>query len=185
MPDVDYCNIYQEPDPAFQERIVQGDILKPEAINWPGDPVWGWMVANAICDLMQDKRVDYLRFVPVNSLKSWLTPKNSKERKAYLERITKYTYAGLFFLPPIANLGDGSPAYADLGYVISLPVGPNFPETSKKYSAHRLTCIKPPWRERFAEAISETFFRIGVADQPAGHEGWRERLIAEVPPKPV
>jgi hypothetical protein len=139
-------DIYQKYEPGTENKLCQGDILDKKAVNIKIEPdtsINSWIVANAICDLINTGKTDYIRFVPVRpleffieqNLKANVSGNNIRKR---VEDIIRGKATKTFFLPPSDGLLNNTPSYAEIGYVVSVYVGNRIDELSSVFSKLRL-----------------------------------------------
>ncbi len=189
MPAEVICNftdVFQKFEPDFEKMLCQGDVFKSDFIDFQiqnPESISGWVIINATCDLVRGNKTDYLKFIPIRPL-DFLIQQNQEQGRdkiqSLLDIIIKYNSNKAFFLPTSTIFGDGKPHYAELGYILSLPITHNFNELASELLKFRIVSIKYPWREKLVELISNSFLRIGVPDPPKNWKAWRDLSIDKI-----
>ena len=181
----EFIDVYQDHESNFEDTMCQGDIFRSDAITFQiqnPESICGWILVNATCDLVRKGKTDFLRFIPIRPLDFFIKENQEQGKRkiqTLLDIIIKYNSLKAFFLPPSTKFGGGKPHYAELGYILSLPVTIDFEELTEQLLKFRLASIKYPWREKLAESLSNSFYRIGVPEPPENWNEWRDLYMDE------
>lgn len=181
-----FTDVFQKFEPDFEKKLCQGDVFKSDFIDFQiqnPESISGWVIINATCDLERENKTDYLKFIPIRPL-DFLIQQNQEQGRdkiqSLLDIIMKYNSNKAFFIPTSTIFGDRKPHYAELGYILSLPITHDFNDLTSKLLKFRIVSIKYPWREKIAESLSNSFLRIGVPNPPENLNKWKNSYIDKI-----
>jgi hypothetical protein len=173
-------DIYQPPDEDF---LFQGDIFRRKLIGLDiknPTTIRGYILLNASCDLVRDGKVDFFSLAPIRPLRYYVEKNKENSNLANnLDNICKYNTQKAFFLPPTELFGGNKPHYAELGYIIPIPIGNKYKKTCENMKKFREIAIRSPWSEKLGEMVGNYFSRVGVPEikNKKTYTPWKKELM--------